>query len=163
MAPRQARPSQPSPVQVAPRQARPCQMSPPLTPLAYCRGSQALPKTSTSPRSSLTPSETCELPRAASSDPVPVLKKVAGCLVLVTSFCWARRAWPTPLPRYWLEVESNASAVVISCRLTWSGVSRGFSCSSRATSPLTTAAACEVPEALANRVPTRAVGWRSSA
>jgi hypothetical protein len=67
------------------------------------------------------------------------------------------------LPRYWALSSGTFSAVFMSFFLTWSGVSDGLSCSSRATSPLTTAAAWEVPEALANRVPTRASGCRESA
>ena len=85
------------------------------------------------------------------------------CLALVTSLSRAALTLVVPLPRNLLSVEGNGLAVVISCLLTWSGVRPGLAWSSSAACPATAAAACEVPEALANRAPIRACGLRSSA
>ena len=96
------------------------------------------------------------VPRACSREPRPVDRGqvwvVAGARAADGRGRRRARRCPGRRRRRW----ASASAEDRSSALTWSGVRSGRLCSSRATAPETTAAACEVPLPLKKRSPTRA-------
>ncbi len=130
-------------------------------PLVNSSADHARPVKSTSPVSFVPLMSTCAVPRAFSSEPVPVDRsQVWVALGVAASFATARSTRPLP----WATASALASglAVPISSALTWSGVRPGRCCNSSAAAPETTAADCEVPEPRKNSSPVRAPSnWAS--
>src|SRR3954452_19304255 len=135
--------------------------------LAHSAAFQACPKTSTSPTGETSPvagssTTTRKLPREAWSEPRPVPHGAASTISFGTVFRALRRS-VVPEPSMSAETLFRPLADPMRTCLTWSGVRSGLAWSSSAASPLTTAAAIEVPEARAKRAPTPACGFRVSA
>ena len=96
------------------------------------------PNTLFSPDRTVLPETTCDGPRVSSSRPVPVDQIVRGVKL--------GTGWVTARPTLSILVfPAMVVALAISTCTTWSGVSEGRACSSRATAAEVTAVACEVP------------------
>src|SRR3954470_5008240 len=145
--------------QVMPDHVMPFQLVWFLRPAATVAALNALPRTSTSPRTSRPATFTCTEPRESSREPTPV-ETANDCFAatgVAVFLAFARASRPAPC----CAVVARGTAVADPVRraLTWSGVSSGRCESSSAAAPETTAAACEVPLPRKSRSPMRAAGY----
>src|SRR4051794_5123573 len=142
---------QPLAVRVTPRYSPSCQFFRSRECLAHSAAFQGCPNTSTSPSGVSSPvagslTTTRKLPRDFSSEPRPVPHGVLSTIAFGTvSRAFFRSVVPAPSRS--TETLFRPLADPVRTCFTWSGVRSGLAWSSSAASPLTTAAAIDVPEA----------------
>ena len=118
----------------------------------------ALPKMSCSPVRATPSMRTCTLPRAASSEPRPLLGTKRWTLVNSEVRFSARVPLMIPLPSLRPAGTWICCPLHVTSALIWSGVAVGNRWMRSATKPDVTAAACDVPEPRVKREPTSLVG-----